>query len=377
MKKLIAILVVLGAAATVKAESPYKYDTDFDGVDDYFDECPDRYAYTLNGCPGGPPDNREQDCEHPLKVKPGLYAKDGALFIPLNRKFCWGDKDKLLMLEEDGVLYVATGGQRVPKREELWSTTFTMNDRKVEVRAEGATAGRVIVHQLAVTGFKHPAVSWDFSKARLVVAEETRKLTYGTRASEAWSTAASDSAIEEFLRPQQHRFDVTGVEVVDSKDGSQVGVRVTTTLTELLTPADTRVGAPNITVKLGHYFLYWRAADWTFSTRTERRATEEDVYNGGRLELTFMRALCTSANVEWKSTGQSVFLPGATLIENMPARSEVLKEDRCAVVLDACAVGDAFTEAGDGTLTVWVPVKNKVSDCVRAQSIRRQSSPHL
>lgn len=377
MKKIALMAAVLLAAATVKAANPYEYDHDFDGVDDYFDECPDQYAYTLTGCPGGPPDNREQSCENPIKVKPGLYVKDNVLVIPLNRKFCWSDQSALLMLEEDGVLYIATIRQRVPGVEELWNTTFTVDGHEMKVRAKGMKTGKKVVHSMAITGFKRPVVSWDLSKARIVVAEEARKLPYSEQPTAQWRGAVSGSAIEEFARPQRHRFDVIGVEVVDSDDGSQVGVRVTTTLTELLTPADTRVGAPDISVKLGHYFLYWRAADWTFSTRTERRAMEEDVHNGGRLELTFMRALCTPSRVEWKSTGQGVFLSGATLIENMPARSEVLEEDRCAVVLDVCAVGDHIVEPGDGMLTVWVPVKNTVKDCVRAQPLRRQSSPRL
>ena len=376
MKKIVAIAAVLAAAAMVQAEDLYQYDTDFDGVDDPFDDCSDRYAYTLNGCPGGPPDNREQTCEHPLKVKPGLYVRDDTLFIPLNRKFCWGDQDKLLMLEQDGVLYLTTGRQRVPREEEIWSTAFTVEDHGVRVRAEGAKAGTVIVHQMAITGFQHPMMSWDFSKARLVVAEKTRQLPYAKQTGEhQWESAVSEAAMGEFLAPQRHRFDVTRVEVLDSDDGAQVGVRVTTTLTELLFPADVRTGAPDITVKLGHYFLYWRPAEWIVSVRTRRDAME-DAYRGGKLELTFLRAVCTASNVDWKSQGRGVFMPEGVLIENIPARSDQLTEDRCAVVLDVCATGDTAVEAGDGMLTVWVSTKNKVDDCARAR-LRRQSRPHL
>ena len=102
----------------------------------------------------------------------------------------------------------------------------------------------------------------------------------------------------------------------------------------------------------------------------------EDAYRGGKLELTFLRAVCTASNVDWKSQGRGVFMPEGVLIENLPARSDQLVEDRCAVVLDVCATGDAALEAGDGMLTVWVPTKNKVDDCARAR-LRRQSRPHL
>ena len=362
MKKLVAILTVLCAAQVVRAEDSYRYDRDFDGVDDLFDECPAVYAYTLSGCPGGLPDNREVTCEGTLKVKPGLYATSGRVVIPLNRKFCWGDQEKVFIMQSGGALILGIPLQRVPGLVELWSATFTIGEQTVWARAEGAPSGKKFGFAVAVTGFRHPVVSWDLEKQSLVVTERSQSVPFAVEGTSVWGSAVASEAIEAFLAPRRHHFEVTSAEVVEEK--ARVGVRFTTTSPEILIPADIRVGAPDIALKLGHYFLYWRSAVPHISIRSERRAP--NVHQAGKLEVTFLRASCAFDQVTWSGADQGLFsIPGR--VEDSPAPRTVVREDRCTVILPACAeteIGPEIDASEEGTLTVWLP-------------LRRESNPHL
>ncbi len=332
------------------------------------------YAYTLSGCPGGLPDNREVTCEQALKVKPGLYVTGDRLVLPLNRKFCWGDQEKVFLMQSGDALVLGVPLQRVPGRVELWSARFTIGGQIVNARAEGTPSGKKFGFAVAITGFHRPVVSWDLEKQSLVVAEWSQGLPFDMEGTGEWKRAVSIGAIEAFLTPRRHHFDVTSVEMVEEKE--RVGVRFTTTSRELLIPADIRMGAPSIQMKKGHFFTYWNAAQYIPSMTTPRQP-HVDIFQSGKLEVTFMRAGCKFDRVKGGGI-RGVILP-QTLVEDLPAPPGVFREDQCAVVFYLCATDEPVVEVEQSTLTLWIPVGEPPGRCLTPtpETIRRTSRPHL
>lgn len=388
MKKLIAILAVLGAALIAQAGGyDHRYDKDLDTIDDLFDACPDIYAQTRDGCPGSPPDTRTFTCADPIQIRPGLSVRNNILRVPLNRKFCWGDEGHLFVSKRDGAVELVNMDQHVPESEQ-YASSFRLDNAEVRVVSGAArgTSGQTY-RQLRVTGVSW--VRWD-PDSKAVEMGVGQPPVGAIKPSTDKSIAVVDrQVLLKRVEAFRHRFDITAVEYVH--DGARHGVKFSTTLGQLPVAVSTELFGPDSELPLedkeGDFvagYMPPKAFANTLivpgqATDNDRRRAAETLKSmpyPGWLTVRFPHGICTfplEANDDLKLGRMAAFARGEAKQRDPTYPSSLSMSDSymCSIRLAVCAdsdqpLGNPVVEpADDGTLTLWmdVPIAPSSSPC--------------